>query len=331
MSKQLASCAVRDASTGTTKVAIVGAGAVGATLAYALLIRGVANCVVLYDLDSSKVRAEVLDLRHGLQFVPHAEVAGSDDIAVCGGADVVVVTAGAKQKPGQTRLDLAGVNVAMCRDLVPRLVEVADDAVLLMVTNPVDVVTYAAVTIADLPPGRVFGSGTVLDSSRLRQLIAGHAGIAVQNVHAWIAGEHGDSEIPLWSSASIGTIALDRFSLPGHAPLDAATKKQIAAEVVTSAEQVIRGKGATNYAVGLAATRIVEAILRSQNHVLPVSTLLNGYQGIEELDDVCLSVPCVVNRRGVDAVLEVPLSPEETRGMAASAEAVRSVARSLGM
>jgi len=263
--------------------------------------------------------------------VPHAHVAGADDVAVCENADLVVVTAGAKQKPGQTRLELAGANVALSRDLVPQLVEVAPEAVLLMVTNPVDVLTYAAVKLAGLPPGRVFGSGTVLDSSRLRQLMARHLGVAVQNVHAWIAGEHGDSEIPLWSSASVGTIALSGFALPGRAPLDEDTKRQIARDVVTAAEQIIRGKGATNYAIGLATTRIIEAVLENQSHVLPVSTLLHRYQGIAELDDVCLSVPCVVNRNGVDAVLEVPLSREEATGLSASAEAVRSVARSLGL
>lgn len=303
----------------------------GATLAYAMLIRGVAEHVALYDLDSAKVRAEVLDLRHGLQFVPQAEVSGSDDIDICAGADVVVVTAGAKQKPGQTRLDLAGVNVAMCRSLVPQLVEVASNAVIVMVTNPVDVLTYAAVKIAGLPEGRVFGSGTVLDSSRLRQLIARRTGVAVQNVHAWIAGEHGDSELPLWSSASIGSISLERFALPGRSPLDDPAKEQIATDVVSSAEQVIRGKGATNYAVGLATSRIIEAVLRGQNHVLPVSTLLHHYQGLEDLEDVCLSVPCVINRGGVGSVLEVPLSEAEARGLCESARAIRAVARSLGL
>jgi L-lactate dehydrogenase len=316
---------------GNTKVAIVGAGAVGSTIGYALLIRGVADRVVLYDLDGSKVRAEVLDLRHGLQFVPHAEVVGGDDVAVCEGADVVVITAGAKQKPGQSRLDLAGANVAMCATLVPQLVEVAADGVFLMVTNPVDVVTYAAVRMAELPPGRVFGSGTVLDSSRLRYLLARHLGVAVQNVHAWVAGEHGDSELPLWSSASVGTIPLDKFALPGRSPLDEETRSQIATEVVTSAEQVIRGKGATNYAIGLAASRIVEAVLRNQNHVMPVCTMLHRYQGLDALDDVCLSVPCVVNRRGAEAVLDVPLSKEEEARLVASAEAVRAAARSLGL
>src|SRR5512133_982311 len=176
-------------ATGTTKVAVVGAGSVGATLAYACLVRGVGRTIALYDLNADKTRAEVLDLNHGLQFVPQATVVGSDDAEVCRGADLVVITAGAKQKPGQTRLELAEANVALSRALVPRLLEVAPDAILLLVT-------YAALRYSGLGPQRVFGSGTVLDSSRLRLLVAEHCRVAVQSVHAYIAGEHGDSELP---------------------------------------------------------------------------------------------------------------------------------------
>jgi L-lactate dehydrogenase len=313
---------------GTTKIAIVGAGSVGATLAYACLIRGVGRTIALYDVDAAKTRAEVLDLNHGLQFVPQATVVGSDDIEVCRGADLVVVTAGAKQKPGQTRLELAAVNVDLCRSLVPRLLEVAPDAILLLVTNPVDVVTYAALKYSGLPPGRVFGSGTVLDSSRLRLLVAEHCGVAVQNVHAYIAGEHGDSEIPLWSSASIGSVPLLAWNVPGRAALDAAAREKIVRRVIGSAGEIIRGKGATNYAVGLAASRIIEAVLGDQHQVLPVSSLLDGVAGIS---DVCLSIPSVVDREGVDAVLPPPLSEEETAGLGRSASTVRGVIRQLGL
>jgi L-lactate dehydrogenase len=307
---------------GPAKIAIVGAGSVGATLAYACLIDGVARTIALYDLDAAKTRAEVLDLNHGLQFVPMATVVGSDDIEVCEGADLMVVTAGAKQKPGQTRLELAAANVALCRGLVPRLLEVAPDAILLLVTNPVDVVTYAALKFSGLPAQRVFGSGTVLDSSRLRLLVAQHCGVAVQNVHAYIAGEHGDSEIPLWSSATIGSIPLLRWEVPDRPPLDAAARADIFRRVVGSAEEIIRGKGATNYAVGLAATRIVEAVLRDQRQVLPVSSLLRDLDGV---GDVCLSLPSVVDRGGVETVLPVPLSPEEVAGLRRSAATVRGV------
>ena len=201
-----------------SKVAIVGAGAVGTAIAYAAQIRGVCRQLALFDLNAQKVRAEVLDLNHGMQFTPMAEITGSDDLAVCADADVVVITAGAKQDPGQSRLDLAAANVAMCRDLVPALVALAPDALLLVVTNPVDVVTMAALEFSGLPAHRVFGSGTVLDSSRLRFLIAEHTHVAVQNVHAYIAGEHGDSEVPLWSTATIGGVPVQDWESAGSGP-----------------------------------------------------------------------------------------------------------------
>jgi L-lactate dehydrogenase len=315
-------------ATGTTKLAVVGAGSVGATLAYACLIQGICRTIAIYDVNADKTRAEVLDLQHGLQFVPQATVIGADDIEVCRGADLVVITAGAKQKPGQTRLDLAGANVALCRGLVPRLLEVAPDAILLLVTNPVDVITYAALKFSGLPPQRVFGSGTVLDSSRLRLLVADHCGVAVQSVHAYIAGEHGDSEIPLWSSASIGSVPLLAWDVPGRRPLDAATREDIHRRVVGAAGEIIRGKGATNYAVGLAAARIIDAVLRDQRQVLPVSSLLDGQAGIS---DVCLSLPSIVDRLGVELVLPSPLSEDEEAGLRRSADMVGGVIKRLGL
>ena len=312
----------------TTKVAVVGAGSVGATIAYACLIRGIGRTIALYDVDAAKTRAEVLDLNHGLQFVPQATVVGSDDIEVCRDADLVAITAGAKQKPGQTRMELAEANVALCKALVPRLLEVAPDAILLLVTNPVDVITYAALRYSDLPPRRVFGSGTVLDSSRLRLLIADHCGVAVQSVHAYIAGEHGDSEIPLWSSAAIGSVPLLAWEVPGRPPLDAAAREDIHRRVVGAAGEIIRGKGATNYAVGLASARIIEAVLYDQRMVLPVSSLLDGQAGIH---DVCLSLPSVVDRLGVELVLPSPLSEGEVSGLRRSADMVKDVIRSLGL
>jgi L-lactate dehydrogenase len=312
----------------TTKIAVVGAGSVGATIAYACLIRGIGRTIALYDVDAAKTRAEVLDLNHGLQFVPQATVVGSDDIEVCRDADLVAITAGAKQKPGQTRMELAEANVALCKALVPRLLEVAPDAILLLVTNPVDVITYAALRYSDLPPRRVFGSGTVLDSSRLRLLIADHCGVAVQSVHAYIAGEHGDSEIPLWSSAAIGSVPLLAWEVPGRPPLDAAAREDIHRRVVGAAGEIIRGKGATNYAVGLASARIIEAVLYDQRMVLPVSSLLDGQAGIH---DVCLSLPSVVDRLGVELVLPSPLSEGEVTGLRRSADMVKDVIRSLGL
>lgn len=307
------------------KIGIVGAGSVGATIAYACMARGVGKHISLYDVNKTKLNAEVLDLNHGLMFVPEAQLDGSDDIDVLKGADAIVITAGAKQKPGQTRFDLAETNAAICRKLVPELIRMAPDAILLMITNPVDVLTYVALKISGSESRRVLGSGTVLDSSRFRFLVAQHCHVAVQNVHAYIAGEHGDSEIPLWSSASIGNVPLEQWVHPNR--LTAAQHSAIFENVRTSADQIIAGKGATNYAIGLAVSSILQAILWDEGRVLPVSSFLKDYRG---LDDVCLSVPAIVNRRGVEYPLPVPLSAEEERGLKKSAEAIRGVVGRLG-
>ncbi|MFY0574853.1 L-lactate dehydrogenase [Cystobacter fuscus] len=310
-----------------SKIAIVGAGAVGATVAYASMIRGVAKNLAIYDVNRAKVDAEVLDLNHGLQFVPMATLEGSDDIGVCAGADVIVITAGAKQKPGQTRMELAEANVALCRTLVPQLLKVAPDALLLLVTNPVDVLTYVVQKLSGLPTGRVLGSGTVLDSSRFRFLLARHLNVAVQNVHAFIAGEHGDSELPLWSSASVGGVPLMQWAVPGRARLSDEDRQRIFDNVRNAAYHVIQGKGATNYAIGLATAQILEALLHNEQRVLPVSSRLEGYLGIQ---DVCMSVPSIVNRGGVEAVLELPLNEAEREGLKHSADTIRKAIRTLG-
>jgi L-lactate dehydrogenase len=312
----------------TSKIAIIGAGSVGATIAYACLVRGVGKHVVLYDLNRQKVDSEVLDLNHGLQFVPMATVEGSDDVGICADADVVVITAGAKQKPGQTRTDLAAANAQLCRALVPRLLAVAPQAVYLLVTNPVDVMTYITLKLSGLPQQRVLGSGTVLDSSRFRFLIAQRLKVAVQNVHAYIAGEHGDSEIPLWTSATVGGVPFLRWQDAGRPPVTAAEGDDLRREVVRAGYEVLHGKGFTNYAIALATARIIEAVLYDEHQVLPVSSLLTGYAGIS---DVCLSVPSVVGRAGLLRVLPVPLSAHEREGLQRSARTVRAVPDQLGL
>ena len=223
-----------------SKVAVVGAGAVGTAIAYAGQIRGVCHQLALFDLDARKVRAEVLDLNHGMQFTPMAQITGSDDLAVRADADVVVITAGAKQKPGQTRLDLAAANVAMCRDLVPALVGLSPDALLLVVTNPVDVVTSppAALRAARRPGLRLRDRPGLL---RLRFLIAEHTGVAVQNVHAYIAGEHGDSEVPLWSTATIGGVPVQDWGSAGESPW---TRRRAAGSTARSSPRPTRSSPA---------------------------------------------------------------------------------------
>ena len=270
----------------------------------------------------------MLDLNHGAAFVPRCDVIGGSDIEVTADSDIIVITAGAKQKPGQTRLDLAGANVNMMRGLVPQLVEQSPDAILIIVTNPCDVVTYAAQKFSGLPRNRVFGSGTVLDSARFRYLLAERVGVSPSNVHAYIAGEHGDSEIALWSSANVGNVPLKDWAPPGGAPLDATARREIHDQVVNAAYEIIQGKGATWYAIGLAVSRICEAVFRDEDRVLAVSSYLEDYHGIS---DVCLSVPSIVDRTGVVQTLAVPMSDSELQGLRDSGDAVRSVAKSLGL
>ena len=312
----------------SNKIGIVGAGRVGTTVAYAALIRGVAKHISLYDPTRSKVNAEVLDLNHGLMFVPMASVEGSDDMQVLAGSDVIVFAAGASHPLGQTRMDLAAANAAICRNLLPQVQSVAPHALILMVTNPVDVLTEVALKITGHECACVFGSGTVLDSSRFRFLLAQHFGVSVQSVHAYIAGEHGDSEIPLWSSANIGNVLLDQWHVSGYGhPLTEEEKQEIFNNVKNAGYEVLAGKGATNYAIGLTVVSILEAVFHDEGRVLPVSSRLENYQGIS---GVCLSVPAIVDRGGVESVIPVPMTAGEQAGLKASAERIRSVVSSLG-
>lgn len=310
-------------------VAIVGAGSVGATLAYATLVRGAARRVVLYDINTAKVQAEAADIGHGIEFISQATIEGSDDIEICRDADLVVFTAGAKQDPGQSRMELASKTVGLVKKVLPTLVDIAPNAIHMMVTNPVDVVTYAAQKITGLPSNQVFGSGTVLDSSRLRFQISRECGVAVQNVHAYVLGEHGDSEVPMWSSASIaGVPLLDWLGADGRPLFTDAVRERIGHDVVHAAYQIIEGKGATNYAVGLAVTRIIEAVLRNEHRVLPVSTRIDDeFLGVQ---DVCLSMPTVVDAGGARQRLGIPMNQHEMALLRDSAQHIRAAARELG-
>ena len=310
------------------KISILGAGSVGATVAYACLLRGVGDDLVLHDIDLAKAQAQALDLAHSVQFAQMTNVTGTDDLDDCAGSDVLILAAGAKQDPGQTRLDLAAANIEMCRQILPTLAAGSPGMLLVVVTNPVDIVTRAAIEFSGLPPGRVFGTGTVLDSSRLRVLLARRCGVAVQNVHAYVVGEHGDSELALWSTASISGIPLDHWpaELGGVPAVD--ERVSMLHEVRDSAARIIAGKGATNYAIGVAAARVIEAATRNERRILPVSSYLASYRGIS---DVCLSVPCILDRTGVAAALDVPMDADEDAALLVSATIIRDVCRSAGL
>ena len=302
----------------STKLTIVGAGSVGTSLAYAALIRGSAREVVLYDIATAKVDAEVLDLAHGTPFTGSSRITGGSDINLVADSDVIVITAGAKQEPGQTRLQLAEVNVGILEKMLPPMVALAPNAVFILVTNPCDVLTAVAERITNLPPGRIFSSGTVLDSSRLRWIVAEAAAVAPQSVHALIIGEHGDTEFPLWSSATIGQPPLSQWTDGAKGLLFPRERLEtITHDVVHAAYKVIAGKGATNYAIGLSGARIVEAVLQNERSILPVSSVLHGYRGI---DGVALSVPSVVGAGGVQRVLDTHLDEREAEQLQHSAE-----------
>jgi L-lactate dehydrogenase len=302
------------------KVAIVGAGAVGATTAYALMDSAAVNDIVLIDIDHEKAEGEAMDLGHGASFVKPVRVrAGTYEDAW--DADVVIITAGVPQEPGETRLELLERNTEVFKDMVPQITEgLKDDAVLLVVTNPVDVLTYVTWQVSGLPAHRVLGSGTVLDTARFRNVLSDVLGVAEKNVHAYVVGEHGDSEVLAWSAAHMGGTSLQNFAdraLPEDSEFDI---EAIDERVRGAAYEIIDKKGATYYAIGLAVRQIVEALVRDENAVLTVSTLLDGQHGIE---DVYLSLPCVVNRQGIDRTLEIDLSVEERQDLTDSAEVLK--------
>ncbi|WP_422115250.1 L-lactate dehydrogenase [Brachybacterium sp. UNK5269] len=310
-----------------SKVTVIGAGAVGSSVAYALLIRGSARHVALYDINAAKTEAEVLDLAHGTLFTGGSDITGGADLSVVEGSQVVVITAGAKQKPGQTRIELAATNAKIVRSLMEQTLEVAPEAIVVIVTNPCDVLTMIAQEVSGLPAQRVFASGTVLDSSRLRWEIARRTNIAAPSVHAQIVGEHGDTEFPLWSAARINAVPLLEWrGADGTAMFTPEQLDQIAVDVRDAAYKVIQGKGATNYAIGLSSARIVEAILGDENAVLNVSTVLTDFHGI---DGVALSVPCIVNASGAHPIRETPFEDEELTKLRASAAALERAAAGL--
>lgn len=312
----------------TSKLTVVGAGSVGSSIAYASLIRGSARRIALYDIDAKKVDAEVKDLAHGTQFTPTSVMEGGPDIEVARDSNVIIITAGARQKPGQTRLDLAGINAKILSDMVPKLLEVAPDAILVLVTNPCDVLTVVAQKVSGLPKSRVISTGTILDTSRLRWAIAQHAHVAQQNVHAIMVGEHGDTEFPIWSSATIAQIPIrDWQDDHGNRLFSEELLATITHDTVHAAYEIIEGKGATNYAIGLAGASLVEALLGNRRLILPVSSVLEDYRGIS---DVAMSVPSLITREGVSQVYEFPMDAHEIGLLNKSAAAIRETLKAVG-
>lgn len=307
------------------KVIVIGAGSVGTTYIYALMHTGLAGEIVLIDIDRRRVEGEIMDLSHGLPFIPPVTVR-SGDYSDCADANLIVITAGAKQAPGQSRTELIQQNANIVSAIADQIRKYDTDAVLVMVTNPVDALTQLALERLGWPRERVIGSGTVLDSARFRYMLSKHCGIDARNVHAYVLGEHGDSEVVAWSMAHIAGAPLrERCAICKRCDW---TKehKTIADRVRDSAYHIIDYKGSTYYAIGLSLVRISGAILRNEHSILTVSLLLKGEYDIE---NVCLSVPCVVGQAGVEQIVTTPLSAEEQVALKSSAQAIRKVLDSI--
>jgi len=309
----------------TPKVAIVGAGFVGSTFAYSLMIRGLVPEIVLIDVDKKRAEGEAMDLSHGLSFVQPANI-WAGDYSDCEGADIVVIAAGIAQKIGQSRLELAQANFEIIRQIVSNATQYNDECIFLVTTNPLDIMTYATLKLSGFPANRVIGSGTILDTSRFRYVLGEYLKVDPRNVHAYIIGEHGDSEVPVWSLANVaGTKLRDYCPFCGekydHIYLDDLFKK-----VRDAAYEIIERKGRTYYAIGLGLTRIVEAIIRDENALLTVSSLLQDYYGVS---DICLSVPSIVNREGIATVLKIQLDENEIKRFQESARIMKEVTKSL--
>ncbi len=300
------------------KGVIVGAGQVGLACAYAMMIKNVLDEIVLVDINQDKLIGEVMDLEQGMSFVEPTVIRGGT-MADAAGADVVVITAGAAQKQGETRLDLVQKNVEILKNLIPDIVAHCPEAILLLVSNPVDVLTYAAWKLSGLPKARVFGSGTVLDTGRFRYLLSRRLDIDPRSLHAYIIGEHGDSEVPFWSRANVCGTPLYHDSMAAG---DRQAMDEVFQQTKNAAYEIIRRKGYTNYAVGLAVTQIVQSIMRDQNRVLTVSCVIDEIFGIQ---DVCLSLPAVVGRMGVSRRLNLTLNPHEEDLLRHSAQTLREV------
>ena len=303
------------------KVAVVGCGFVGSATAFALMQSGLFSEMVLIDVDHERAEGEALDIAHGMPLARPVQIyAGNYDDAA--DAAIIIVTAGANQKPGETRLDLVKKNAAIFKSIMPEFAKRECKGILLIVANPVDVLTYAAVKYSAMPVNRVIGSGTVLDSARLKYLLGEHLEVDSRSIHAFIIGEHGDSEFAAWSSANVSGVPLRDFcEMRGHVTHE---ESRLAIEdgVRNSAYEIIKRKHATYYGIAMAVKRICEAIIRDEKSVLPVSSIVNGLYGI---NDVALSMPAIIGKDGVEDLVPIRLSAEEHKKLLQSAEVIKKV------
>jgi len=308
------------------KVSIIGAGNVGATVAYTLLVKGGCDAISIIDTNQEKALGEAEDLSHGVSLSKSVEIRAQGYEGVRD-ADVIVVTAGRNRRPGETRLDLARANVGIMEDIVRCMQPHYQDAKVIMVSNPVDILTEVVFQRMGIAKERLIGSGTVLDSSRFRYLLGREFAIDPRNVHAYVIGEHGDSAVPVWSMASMGQIPITHYAPAGHHPLTAADRKRIQESVLTAGKAVIQHKGATYYAIALSVCRILEAITGNQQSIFTVSSRIDDFLG---LSGVCLSLPAVIAREGIRELLPIELDETELAGLRRSSEVLKGLLAELG-
>lgn len=309
------------------KVAVIGCGFVGSATAFALMQSKLFSEMVLLDVDFDKADGEAMDIAHGVPFAGQMKIyAGNyEDIA---DAAIIIVTAGANQKPDETRLDLVNKNVAVYKNIIPQIVEQGFEGILLVVSNPVDILTYAAVKLSGFAENRVIGSGTVLDTARLKCALSEHLGVDSRNLHSFIIGEHGDSEIAAWSSTNVSGIPLDDFcEMRGHFN-HAQAMREIAEDVKNSAYEIIEKKDATYYGIAMSVKRICESIVRDEKSILPVSAILHGNYGIE---GIALSMPAIVGANGVETHVPIALSDEEIESLRHSADTIRGIVSEINL
>lgn len=303
------------------KVAVIGCGFVGSATAFALMQSKLFSEMALLDVDFDKADGEAMDIAHGVPFAGQMKIyAGNyEDIA---DAAIIIVTAGANQKPDETRLDLVNKNVAVYKNIIPQIVKQGFEGILLVVSNPVDILTYAAVKLSGFAENRVIGSGTVLDTARLKCALSEHLGVDSRNLHSFIIGEHGDSEIAAWSSTNVSGIPLDDFcEMRGHFN-HVQAMREIAEDVKNSAYEIIEKKDATYYGIAMSVKRICESIVRDEKSILPVSAIMHGNYGIE---GIALSMPAIVGVNGVETHVPIALSDEEIESLRHSAETIRDI------
>lgn len=311
------------------KISVIGAGFVGSTTAYTLMLSGLASEIVLIDIDNEKAEGDAMDMNHGVSFVSPVKIEGSSNYSLISGSKIVIITAGANQKPNESRVDLLKRNTNIFKNIINDITKYcSDETIIVVVTNPVDILTYITYKLSGFKKQKVIGSGTVLDTARLKYLIGQETNVDSRNVHTYVVGEHGDSEVAVWSTTSIAGVNIEDYcEVCKSCNERKINKEELYHKTKNAAYEIIQKKGATYYAVALSVKRIVEAIIGNENSILTVSSVLDNEYGIS---DVSLSLPTILNQNGIRRILEVPFSDTELINLKKSSQALKGLIKEIG-